>query len=79
MNNVTSLKSQMSQFLNWIKRYGPSFVIYALAMNILDEVFIPGLLAYFGHPIMGSLFLIGDLDWLTYPLYFLFTNVIGGK
>lgn len=58
------------QFLQWLKTYGVGFVIYAIGMNVLDEVFLPLLLAYFGHPYAGGLLVLGDLDWLTYPFYF---------
>ena len=51
-------------------KQGVGFLVYAFIVNMLDEVLIPATLSYFGHPALGGLALLGDLDWLTYPLYF---------
>ncbi|MBI5065208.1 hypothetical protein HZA97_03125 [Candidatus Woesearchaeota archaeon] len=64
---VSALISQVSEFA---MTEGVWFAVYAALMNVLDEVIIPFAFAYFGHPILGVAALVGDLDWLTYPLYF---------
>jgi hypothetical protein len=50
--------------------HGPGFLAWAVAMDLLDEVVLPGALALAGHPVLGGLVLAADLDWLTFPLYF---------
>lgn len=52
-------------------KYGVAFVVYALAMDLLDDILIPGALALFGHPALGAAAFAADLDWITYPLFFI--------
>ena len=62
------------KILEYGKMYGPSFLLYAVLVNILDDIVIPGIFALIGYPLVGSMLFIGDLDWLTYPLYFVFAT-----
>ncbi|HLF54597.1 MAG TPA: hypothetical protein VI612_02670 [Candidatus Nanoarchaeia archaeon] len=50
--------------------YAPGFVVYAIAMDLLDDVLIPLAIGWLGHPVLGGLAFALDLDWLTYPAYF---------
>jgi len=59
------------QSWNSFLKQGMGFAVYAVLVNILDELVIPATLAYFGHPALGGIAILGDLDWLTYPLYFI--------
>lgn len=53
-----------------VKENGAGFVVYAAACDIFDEIVLPAIMLYFGHPVLAGVIGIGDLDWLTYPLYF---------
>lgn len=50
--------------------HGPGFLAWAIAMDLLDEVVLPGALTLAGHPVLGGIAFAADLDWLTFPLYF---------
>ncbi len=50
--------------------YAPGFVVYAVLMDLLDDVLIPLAIGWLGHPVLGGLAFALDLDWLTYPAYF---------
>ena len=65
----------LARIMPWLKAYGLGFVVYAVAMNVLDEVMLPLVFAYFGYPFQGALFMLADMDWLTYPLYVVFRGV----
>ncbi|GEM_PF-5539224 len=56
------------------KENGLGFVIYAAACDIFDEIALPGIALYFGHPYLAGAIGLGDLDWFTYPLYFVIKN-----
>ena len=55
--------------LSTIKAYGIGFLITIILSDLLDEVIIPGLLFYLGYPVLSITALVGDIDWITYPLY----------
>jgi len=61
------------------KVHGPAFLGYAIIVNILDEIVIPGIFVYFGFPLVGGAMVLGDFDWVTYPLYFLFKGAFKSK
>ena len=61
--------------LSTIKAYGLGFLITVILSDLLDEVVIPGLFLYFGYPALSVTALVGDIDWFTYPLYF----IVAGK
>ncbi len=69
-----NVRAFISQIYEFAITEGVWFAVYAVLMNVLDEVIIPLAFAYFGHPILGGAALVGDLDWLTYPLYFVFKS-----
>ncbi len=64
------------EILLFIKAYGLGFLITVVLSDLLDEVIIPGLLLYFGHPALSVTALVGDIDWITYPLYFITANAL---
>lgn len=78
MNKKTQIKEKARKIAMKIaelgKQHGAGFAVYAIAANILDEVVIPAVFLYLGYPAISGLSLLGDLDWLTYPLYFVIIN-----
>ena len=64
--------SWKQKIITAIKLYGPGFLLYAVLVNLLDDVVLPGIFALLGYPLVGGMLFIGDFDWLTYPLYFIF-------
>lgn len=80
MKNIKEIIGKLrNKAMTIVKEHGLGFLTYAIFVNILDEVFIPAILAYFGFSVLGGLMILGDLDWLTYPLYFLFSGTFRGK
>jgi hypothetical protein len=73
---ITTLGNRIFAFA---KVYGPAFVVYAIVMDLIDEIIIPGILVYLGFPMIGGMAVLGDLDWLTYPLYFLVRGMFNRK
>ena len=72
INKIQQLaKNHAKKILDIGKENGTGFLIYAIAANILDEILIPVIFAYFGHPRLSLTILLGDLDWATYPIYFI--------
>ena len=71
---IQTMQKLLSKTIKFSRENGLSFLIYAIIMNFADEIAIPAIIAYFGHPIIAGFTLFGDLDWLTYPLYFLLRN-----
>ncbi len=59
-----------------IKTYGLGFLITIILSDLLDEVIIPGMLLYLGYPALSITALVGDIDWITYPLYFITANAL---
>lgn len=41
-----------------------------IAADVLDELTIPGILLMTGHPVLSGIAILGDIDWLTYPIIF---------
>ena len=73
--SLTSFKEKMQEkVLFAIKAYGLGFLITVILSDLLDEVIIPGVLLYFGHPVLSVTAIVGDIDWITYPLYFVVAN-----
>lgn len=56
------------------KENGISFVIYAIACDLFDELILPGIMIYLGHPVLAGAIGLSDLDWATYPLCFVVKN-----
>lgn len=79
MKTTQQIKYFVSEFMNSkvlpiIKAYGLGFLITVILSDLLDEVIIPGVLLYFGHPVLSVTAIVGDIDWITYPLYFVVAN-----
>ncbi len=55
-----------------VKEHGPKLVVYIILMDVLDDVLLPAILAFAGYPVLSATAFIADLDWLTFPLYFVF-------
>ena len=62
--------------VDFIQVHGLRFVIWMVAMNFLDEALLPLSLWYFGKPALAVVSMLGDLDFITYPSYFFFANLI---
>lgn len=69
-----NIKTMLTRNYKSLIKQGVGFLIYAILVDVLDEVILPLTLTYFGYPVLGGAVLLGDLDWLTYPLYFLVKN-----
>ncbi len=55
-------------------KQGIGFLIYAILIDVLDEIILPLTLTYLGYPIIGGAVFLGDIDWIMYPLYFMIKN-----
>lgn len=79
MNIKTKAKENVKQIgrkmLKLGKEHGISFAIYAIIANAFDEIVIPAMFLYFGYPAISGLSLLADIDWITYPMYFMFVNI----
>lgn len=80
MKNIKKVITNLgNKAITLAKVHGPAFLGYAIIVNFLDEIVIPGILVYFGFPVLGGAMVLGDLDWLTYPLYFLFKGALKSR
>lgn len=70
MKAAQKAKEKVKEIMALGKMHGPTFLAYAIAMDVLDELIIPGMFAYLGFPALSIISLIADLDWMTYPAYF---------
>ena len=69
-----NIKTMITQNYKSLIKQGVGFLVYAIFVDVLDELIIPLGLTYFGYPMLGGAVFLGDLDWLTYPLYFVIKN-----
>ena len=67
----TWLEPRLKPAWKQVRVHGPGFAVYAVVVNILDDIVLPLTLGLAGYPILGGLAFVGDLDWLTYPMYFI--------
>ncbi len=74
MNTKQFVEQMKQKLLMLAKEHGIKFVVYIILMDLLDDYLIPSALTYFGHPVLGGIAFFGDLDWLTWPLYFVAVN-----
>ena len=68
MNN-----KQVAKLTELARTYGPKLIIYMILMDVLDDILLPAVLAFAGYPVLSGISFIADFDWLTYPLYFVFS------
>ena|SRR3989338_5019885 len=57
-----------------VKEHGLKLVVYVILVDVLDDILLPAILAFSGYPVLSGMAFIADLDWLTYPLYFVFAT-----
>lgn len=67
------MKTNLKQVM---RKNGLAVVTTIIAADLLDEIIIPGILLMTGHPVLSGIAIIGDIDWLTYPIIFFTINTI---
>ena len=52
------------------KKYGPVFVAYAIAIEVIEDVILPAICIKMGRPEAVPILLAWHSEWFMYPLYF---------
>jgi len=52
------------------KKYGPVFVAYAIAIEVIEDVILPAICIKMGKPEIVPIILAWHSEWFMYPLYF---------
>jgi len=75
-NNAKTMTRNATNNIKAIFQHGKIFAISAVLGDFLDEILIPGILFVTGHTYLSGIALLGDLDWLTYPIIFVMIKTI---
>jgi hypothetical protein len=52
------------------KKYGPVFIAYAIALEVIEDIILPAISIEMGKPEFVPILLAWHSEWFMYPLYF---------
>ena len=61
------------------KVHGPRFLIYAVAIEVFEDVILPGFFILIGKPTLAPVALAFHMEPVAYPVYFAVAGYLGRR